>query len=76
MEPHPAPGNSRKPSNEPLRSEKIQKLLDSTPSALLIWSIAVSSLIIALLILTITLIPYPYSQGESILCHLLLNLNL
>ncbi len=49
-----------------LRSEKVRKLLGEIPPALVGWGTLIITLILA-----VCLIPYPYSNGESILSHLL-----
>ena len=54
-----------------LRSEKVRKLLGEIPPALVGWGTLIITLIFAGLILAVCLIPYSYSNGESILSHLL-----
>lgn len=57
--------------NIELRSEKVRNLLGDIPPALVRWGIAVIVLIFIALIAAICLLPYPYSNGETILQHLL-----
>ena len=57
--------------NIELRSEKVRNLLGDIPPALVRWGIAVIVVIFISLIAAICLLPYPYSNGETILQHLL-----
>lgn len=61
----------KKMDNIELRSEKVRNLLGDIPPALVRWGIAVIVLIFIALIAAICLLPYPYSNGETILQHLL-----
>lgn len=54
-----------------LRDEKPPRSIGAIPGWLTRWNIAVTLLFFLGLILAVTLIPYPYSGGESILEHLL-----
>ncbi|MDE7081464.1 MAG: hypothetical protein K2O78_07430 [Muribaculaceae bacterium] len=54
-----------------LRSEKAPRSIGAIPRNLTVWSLAVTLLFFAAIILAVSLIPYPYSHGESILQHLL-----
>ena len=54
-----------------LRSEKSQETAWRDSPALVGWGTLIITLIFAGLILAVCLIPYPYSNGESILSHLL-----
>lgn len=54
-----------------LRSEKVRRLIDDIPPVLVRWGIAIIGVITAALILAVSLLPYPYSGGESIIRHLL-----
>lgn len=53
------------------RSAKVRKLLGEMPPSLEIWGIAIISLIFIALAVAVSLLPYPYSDGETILRHLL-----
>lgn len=52
------------------RSEKIRKLLGEKPSRLIRWGTVIITAIFILLIAAVLLLPYPYSNGETILKHL------
>ncbi len=52
-----------------LRSEKTQKLLGEIPPSLIRIGTVVIAVIFLALIAALCLIPYPYSDGESILMH-------
>lgn len=54
-----------------LRSEKTRKLLGDIPRSLINWGAAVTVFFFIALILALCLIPYPYSEGESLLMHIL-----
>lgn len=54
-----------------LRSEKTRKLLGGIPKSLVNWSIALTAFFFIVLILALCLLPYPYSEGESLLMHIL-----
>ena len=57
--------------NIELRSEKVRKLLGEIPPSLVRWGTVIITVIFLALLATVCLIPYPYSNGESILQHLL-----
>lgn len=57
--------------NIELRSEKVRQLIGEIPSSLVRWGIAVIAIVFIALIAAVCLLPYPYSNGESILRHLL-----
>ncbi len=62
-------------SNDPLleqRSEKVRNLLGEIPHALIRWGMVIIIAICLALILVACFVPYPYSNGESILHHLLM----
>lgn len=65
--------NSQKINNGniELRSEKVRKLLGEIPPSLVRWGTVIITVIFLALLATVCLIPYPYSNGESILHHLL-----
>jgi len=52
-----------------LRSEKVRKLIGDIPPSLVRWGIAIIAIVAAALIAAACLLPYPYSDGESILRH-------
>ena len=52
------------------RSEKVRKLLGEKPSRIIRWGTVVITVIFILLIAAVLLLPYPYSNGETILKHL------
>ncbi len=54
-----------------LRSEKVRQLLGEIPPALVTWGTAIILFIFLVLIIVICFVPYPHSQGESILQHLI-----
>lgn len=62
-----------KPTGEriELRSEKVRKLIGDIPRPLVRWGIVVIAVVASALIAAICLLPYPYSDGESILEHLI-----
>ena len=53
-----------------LRSEKVRKLLGEIPPALVRWGTVIIVAIFLTLLLVVCFVPYPHSQGESILQHL------
>lgn len=54
-----------------LRSEKVRRLIGEIPPSLVRWGIAVTAIIFIGLLAAVCLLPYPYSDGEAILFHLL-----
>jgi len=55
-----------------LRSEKVRNLLGEIPPALVRWGTVIIVAIFLALLLVVCFVPYPHSQGESILQHLLM----
>lgn len=55
-----------------LRSEKVRNLLGEIPPALVRWGTVIIVAIFLALLLVVCFMPYPYSNGESILQHLLM----
>lgn len=55
-----------------LRSEKVRNLLGEIPPALVRWGMVIIIAIFLALLLVVCFVPYPHSQGESILQHLLM----
>ena len=53
-----------------LRSEKVRNLLGEIPPALIRWGTVIIVAIFLTLLLVVCFVPYPHSQGESILQHL------
>lgn len=52
-----------------LRSEKVRQLIGEIPPSLVRMGIVIIALVLIALIAAICLLPYPYSNGESILRH-------
>ena len=52
-----------------LRSEKVRKLIGEIPPSLVRWGTAIIAIIFIALLAAVSLLPYPYSNGESILRH-------
>lgn len=67
----PGGGGNAKDGKIELRSEKVRRLTGDIPTSLVVWSIAVMALVAAALAAAVSLLPYPHSDGESILRHLL-----
>ena len=55
-----------------LRSEKVRGLLGEIPPSLVRWGTMIIVAIFLILLLGVCFMPYPHSQGESILQHLFL----
>jgi len=53
-----------------LRSEKVRKLLGEIPQSLVRWGMVIMLIIFIALLAVVCLLPYPYSNGESIIEHL------
>ena len=60
--------------NQNQRSRKVRNLLGEIPPALVTWGTAIIFLIVMTLLMIICFVPYPDSDGESILLHLLMQL--
>ena len=56
-----------------LRSEKVRNLLGEIPPSIIRWGTVI--IVAIFLILVICFMPYPYSNGESILQYIVLNKN-
>lgn len=54
-----------------IRSEKARKLIGDIPPSLTYWGIIILSAVFVALAAVVCLVPYPYSNGESILRHLM-----
>ncbi len=64
--------NKKKSSNEiELRSEKVRNLLGEIPSSLIRWGTVIIIAIFLILLLVVCFMPFPYSNGESILQHII-----
>lgn len=62
----------KKKSNETeLRSEKVRNLLGEEPPVLVRWGTIIIVAIFMVLLMVLCFMPYPHSQGESILQHIL-----
>ena len=64
--------DKKRPSEIELRSEKVRNLLGEIPSSLVRWGTVIIVAIFLILLLVVCFMPYPHSQGESILQQLLL----
>lgn len=53
-----------------LRSEKVRKILGDIPPSLIRWGTVILTVVFLGLLAIVCLLPYPYSDGESILQHL------
>lgn len=62
----------KKYSDIELRSEKVRNLLGEIPSSLVRWGTVIIIAVFLILLLVVCFVPYPHSQGESILQHLLM----
>lgn len=63
--------SDKKESSElKLQSEKVRNLLGEIPPALVQWGTVIIVAIFLILLLVVCFVPYPHSQGESILQHL------
>ena len=68
--------NKKKSSNEiELRSEKVRNLLGEIPSSLIRWGTVIIITILLILLLVVCFMTFPYSNGESILQHIIFNSN-
>lgn len=56
--------------NSNFHSKKVCSLLDENPPALIRWGTVIIVAIFLILLLVVCFVPYPHSQGESILQHL------
>lgn len=54
-----------------LRSEKVRKLIGEIPSSLVRWGTAIIAILFFVLLSAVCHLPYPYSNGESIVQHLI-----
>lgn len=54
-----------------LRSDKVRNLLGEIPPSLVRWGTVIIVAIFMILLLIVCFVPYPHSQGESILQHIL-----
>ena len=64
---------SYKISNIELRSEKVRNLLGEIPPASVRYGTVIIVAIFLMLLLIVCFMPYPYSNGESILQHIIFN---
>ena len=62
----------KRPCDIALRSEKVRNLLGEIPPSLVRWGTVIIVAIFLALLLVVCFVPYPCSQGESILQHLLM----
>ncbi len=61
----------RKSTGMELRSEKVRNLLGEIPPFLVEWGTVIIVAIFLILLMVVCFVPYPHSQGESILQHVL-----
>ncbi len=54
-----------------LRSEKARRMIGEIPPSIARWGIAIIATVFTALLAAVCLLPYPYSNGESILKHFL-----
>jgi hypothetical protein len=54
-----------------LRSEKVRKLIGEIPPSLVRCGTAIIAIVFLALLSAVCLLPYPYSNGESIIEHLI-----
>jgi len=52
-----------------MRSEKVRKLLGEIPPVLVRWGSVILLAIFLALLIAVCFVPYPHSQGESIMQH-------
>ncbi|GFH98620.1 hypothetical protein [uncultured Phocaeicola sp.] len=64
--------DKKKNSDIELRSEKVRNLLSKMPPSLVRWGTVIIVAIFLILLLVVCFMPYPHSQGESILQHILM----
>lgn len=58
-----------------LHSKKVRKLLGEIPSVIIRWDNLLIVIILLALLAAACLLPYPYSNGESIIEHTLLRVS-
>lgn len=54
-----------------LRSEKVRNLLGEIPPSFVRWGTVIIVAVFLILLIVVCFMPYPHSQGESILQHIL-----
>lgn len=54
-----------------LRSEKVRSILGDIPQSLLMWGTGIIIFIFLTLLIVVCFVPYPHSEGESIMRHIL-----
>ena len=64
--------DKKRPSDIELRSEKVRNLLGEIPPSLVRWGTVIIVAVFLILLLVVCFVPYPHSQGDSILQHLLM----
>ena len=62
--------DKKRPSDIELRSEKVRNLLGEIPPSLVRWGTVIIVAVFLILLLVVCFVPYPHSQGESILQYL------
>lgn len=54
-----------------LHSEKVRLLMEELPTSVVLWGIVIIAVVFIALIAALCLLPYPYSNGETIIWHIL-----
>lgn len=54
-----------------LRSEKVRSILGDIPQSLVMWGTGIIIFIFLTLLIVVCFVPYPHSEGESIMRHIL-----
>ncbi len=54
-----------------LRSEKVRRILGDIPQSLVMWGTGIIIFIFLTLLIVVCFVPYPHSEGESIMRHIL-----
>ena len=54
-----------------LRSEKVRSILGDIPQSLVMWGTGIIIFIFLTLLVVVCFVPYPHSEGESIMRHIL-----
>ena len=53
------------------RLERVRKFIEEIPPVPVLWGTAITLAIFLILLLVVCFVPYPHSQGESIMQHLI-----
>lgn len=63
--------NQKKSLDQEIHSEKMRELISNTPKLISIVGNVVIFTITVAILTVVYFVPYPYSEGESILCHII-----